>query len=1207
MPANRARDRRRTRLTVVIGMIAALASIAITVAEPALAQPQPAQQAACASQESALRAQFAGWRVSEEVPPSLRAGDKIRLGFRAPAGALPGPVYLVVATPEHVRFEGRYQTLKLANPPKDADPDTKFDVGPGFMAVPPGIVAPGRLEHARDRMRAIAPLHHRGLAGLALPEARTIGIEPLKAGPLTIEWTLVASTACGERVLAGPVRREYPVRLGRPEVVVQDLMAVEGEGQGTAPPPAPGPKAATKGADKSAGAKGTDKSAGAKGSPPPEKKSDAAVEVPQRVVVSNSGAYLLRIFRDRYEVLDAATGVRLVGRPGYFPNFSPTSRFITARVGGTAETNAHLDIVDLAAGRLILNISGPTLAWSHGDSLAIAGGTELQQLALSMALIDRAPEPGATGTVHPHTIGSSGTGREADAWNSVNVFANYAGGNAVIYSFDTEIVTSLFDGVGRIYGDTLSLFGLKQQGDFAQAVGNALGRPGTRLPWGWHGDAPVRLSQRCNACDSKESRSDFDGGKPLALVDGSKQRPFQRDAYLAHKPAPSTPTAVPATPQRQGPSAKLAAAQARSGWTEPAAPGAPVAQGSDLRARLAEFGLPLAAHTVIASASFKSLNPVRGFIGEYPKPLQARLQPLFKDLDWDSAFIAGQWTFKLADRSVHVIQHGRAANFGWETDHVVAIGFEERPDGAITNAQLLSNLLGDRKAEKDTPRRDGVLTAKHWTAEIVRFRVAQLQDGRVVIGAPAADRIAILDTRTLGLQLIDGIREGELMTSAVLTADGRTVVQINQSGQFFAYDVASGRLVVSGRHADGELIMHDEAGYFTGTYEGAHFLHLRFPGEPGLHSFHQFQSRLYRPDIIAAALKGTGGAPPAPDLAIPPTIELGLAPAGGQSTISVTARSGTALQAVRLYQDGQLTDTIAATGRDWQQTLPLRRLNAARWLTAVAVDERGILSQPAALALPADAATGPAGGGTLHGVLVGVDEYDHPSYKPLRVAARDARDMAAALTANAGRYYASVALTPLADAEALPRRIIAEVESIVANARAGDTVVLFFAGHGARDGDGQLYLATTGTTPDNLKASAVPWSRLAAALRRSKARVIVMLDACHSGAAGEASFASNDAAVAEIMSGASAPILILAASKGRQLSLEDAALGNGYFTRAMKQVLGADRRRRDLNGNGVLEISEFYRAVKGEVVRATGGRQTPWLARSDLIGDFALF
>jgi hypothetical protein len=45
----------------------------------------------------------------------------------------------------------------------------------------------------------------------------------------------------------------------------------------------------------------------------------------------------------------------------------------------------------------------------------------------------------------------------------------------------------------------------------------------------------------------------------------------------------------------------------------------------------------------------------------------------------------------------------------------------------------------------------------------------------------------------------------------------------------------------------------------------------------------------------------------------------------------------------------------------------------------------------------------------------------------------------------------------------------------------------------------------------------------------------------------------------------------------------------------------------DLNRNGAVEASESYAGVKGAVMKATSGRQTPWFARNDMVGDFVPF
>jgi hypothetical protein len=54
-------------------------------------------------------------------------------------------------------------------------------------------------------------------------------------------------------------------------------------------------------------------------------------------------------------------------------------------------------------------------------------------------------------------------------------------------------------------------------------------------------------------------------------------------------------------------------------------------------------------------------------------------------------------------------------------------------------------------------------------------------------------------------------------------------------------------------------------------------------------------------------------------------------------------------------------------------------------------------------------------------------------------------------------------------------------------------------------------------------------------------------------------------------------------------------------------VIARKRGSFDTNGNGVIEVSELYAGVKRQVVRQTEGRQTPWLARNQMVGDFAFF
>jgi hypothetical protein len=82
---------------------------------------------------------------------------------------------------------------------------------------------------------------------------------------------------------------------------------------------------------------------------------------------------------------------------------------------------------------------------------------------------------------------------------------------------------------------------------------------------------------------------------------------------------------------------------------------------------------------------------------------------------------------------------------------------------------------------------------------------------------------------------------------------------------------------------------------------------------------------------------------------------------------------------------------------------------------------------------------------------------------------------------------------------------------------------------------------------------------------------------------------------------------VFSASKGRELSEENAAVGGGVFTKAITEVIAGNRAAYDTNANGAIEVSELYVGVKRQVVEGTASRQTPWLARNQMVGDFALF
>ena len=129
-------------------------------------------------------------------------------------------------------------------------------------------------------------------------------------------------------------------------------------------------------------------------------------------------------------------------------------------------------------------------------------------------------------------------------------------------------------------------------------------------------------------------------------------------------------------------------------------------------------------------------------------------------------------------------------------------------------------------------------------------------DRYLVMASVAASAIAVYDIETRRvLRVFADIPQAQLLNDVNLTTDARHVIQVNNDGQYFIHEIASGRLALSGRVADNENIAYTPEGYYWSSYEGAHFVQFQFPGLPGAFPFRQFGGVVHRPDLVLAQLK----------------------------------------------------------------------------------------------------------------------------------------------------------------------------------------------------------------------------------------------------------------------------------------------------------------------------------------------------------------
>ena len=157
---------------------------------------------------------------------------------------------------------------------------------------------------------------------------------------------------------------------------------------------------------------------------------------------------------------------------------------------------------------------------------------------------------------------------------------------------------------------------------------------------------------------------------------------------------------------------------------------------------------------------------------------------------------------------------------------------------------------------------------------------------------------------------------------------------------------------------------------------------------------------------------------------------------------------------------------------------------------------------------------------TRWAVVIGVGRYESPEIPKLRYTVPDAEAIYQVLTGPAGFKKEHVLLlTDKTEKKPTLRNVKWALGTFLArSAKKEDTVLIFFAGHGApevdqrgieRDGLAK-YLVPSDADPEDLFSSAMPMDDIQTIFGRIEAeRVVAFLDSCYSGAAGGRTFASK--------------------------------------------------------------------------------------------------
>ena len=255
-------------------------------------------------------------------------------------------------------------------------------------------------------------------------------------------------------------------------------------------------------------------------------------------------------------------------------------------------------------------------------------------------------------------------------------------------------------------------------------------------------------------------------------------------------------------------------------------------------------------------------------------------------------------------------------------------------------------------------------------------------------------------------------------------------------------------------------------------------------------------------------------------------------------------------------------------------------------------------------------ATKTAGFQQGHAIVVAVANYHEINTLPKAVL-NDARDIASVLTSPDHCAYDPKNVCVLLDGDATLVKLRQALASVASASQPDDTVVIFFSGHGALLGDPAD--PTSALLPVDCRLEAIDATSLSegefsATLRSIKAqRLVVLLDACHSGGAGSfkgggiepPSLGYSEKALGRLTQGSGR--VLIASSRASETSLVFPGSRNSLFTQHLLEAL---RGEGYTHGDGLIRVFEIFNHVAAKVRGTVPGRQHPIFKASDLEDNF---
>jgi len=523
------------------------------------------------------------------------------------------------------------------------------------------------------------------------------------------------------------------------------------------------------------------------------------------------------------------------------------------------------------------------------------------------------------------------------------------------------------------------------------------------------------------------------------------------------------------------------------------------------------------------------------------------------------------------------------------------------------------------------------------------------KDGRMVISAGLDSNVRVWDVATGNIiRIFKGHSEGYASGVSLLgvagvgfTPDNRYAISIGDA-TIRLWDMSTGEEVATMiRFNDNEWISITPEGYYNSSPNGHRYMNLLVDKIP--YSMEQFYDVFYRPDIVAAKLRGEdikGLVTLTMQDAIkspPPLIELKPGDLKGpRAKACYTVRSaGGGIGEVRLFHNGKLIQSdgyyreVARSSSGHAQLSALdskaiyaemRSLSLKGKDIAVPLSTRpkgdvfedcmeiepipgdnevsisafnaGNTVQSALKSMSFKSAVPPAEP-HLYILAIGVDRYRDKTVS-LNYAVKDSKDFEEKLRAQSATIYKpqNIHYALLTDKDATKTNITGKINELAVIIKPSDSFILFAAGHGVLL-QNQYYMLTHDFSGSVDQGSMINSNEIVEMSKRIKSlSQLLIFDTCHAGGVDTIVSGLYDARMSVLAKKMGLHIYASASDKQEAM---DGYKGNGLFTYVLLDGLN-NNKEADKNKDGkvtVVGLGEYSKKMTTEISKEIGHSQIP--------------